>query len=371
VPTGSASPDFYGGERKGQNLYANSLVALRASTGRVVWHFQVVHHDLWDYDVPAQPTLVTVNRGGQAIPAVAQATKMGHLFLLHRETGAPLFPVEERPVPPSTVPGEQAWPTQPHPTAPRPLVPRRLTAADAWGLTFWDRGRCRQRMERLRGGDIFTPPSTEGTMVFPGNAGGTNWGSVAVDPGRGLLLVNTTRLAHVITLIPREQYNAARAAQPKPEYGRQVGTPYAMRREALLSPLGIPCNPPPWGTLAAVELASGQVRWEVPLGTLRDLLPVPLPLAWGTPNMGGSITTATGLVFIGAAMDNYLRAFDVERGRELWRGRLPAGGQATPMTYRLRPDGRQLVVIAAGGHNRMGTTLGDAVVAFALPARPR
>jgi quinoprotein glucose dehydrogenase len=369
VPTGSASPDFYGGERKGQNLYTNAVVALRASTGEVLWHFQVVHHDLWDYDVPAQPVLVTMRRDGAVLPAVAQATKMGHLFFLHRDTGAPLFPVEERPVARSPVPGEETWPTQPFPTAPRPLVPQTLSAADAWGLTFWDRGRCRQRMATLRSDGIFTPPSVEGTIIFPGSAGGTNWGSVAFDPGREVVIVNTSRLAHVVTLIPRDRYNVARAEHRDGEYGRQAGTPYAMRREALLSPLGIPCNPPPWGTLASVEVASGRIRWEVPLGTIRDLMPLPIPIRWGTPNMGGPIATASGLVFIGAAMDRYVRAFDTDTGAELWKGRLPAGGQATPMTYRLRADGRQYVVIAAGGHSRMGTKLGDYVVAFALPAK--
>jgi quinoprotein glucose dehydrogenase len=273
-------------------------------------------------------------------------------------------------VPASTVPGEQAWPTQPFPTAPPPLVPQKLGAEDAWGVTFWDRRRCREKMTKLRSEGIFTPPSTEGTIIFPGNAGGTNWGSVAFAPERGLLVVNTSRVAHVVTLIPRDRYEAARAADRKAEFGPQRGAPYGMRREALLSPLGMPCNPPPWGTLAAVDVTTGTVRWQVALGTIRDLAPVPLPIRWGTPNMGGPITTAGGLVFIGAAMDNYLRAFDVDTGRELWRGRLPAGGQATPMTYRLRADGRQFVLIAAGGHNRLGTKLGDSVVAFALPVPP-
>jgi quinoprotein glucose dehydrogenase len=367
VPTGNASPDFYGGERHGLDFYSSSLVALRASTGEVVWHFQMVHHDLWDYDVPAQPTLVTVRRDGQEIPAVAQATKMGHLFLLHRETGQPLFPVEERPAPQGGVTGEEISPTQPFPTAPPPLIPQTLTPNEAWGLTPWDRGKCREQISRLRSEGIFTPPSLQGSIIFPGDAGGTNWGSVAFAPEQGLLLVNTSRIAHVVQLIPRADYAAAKAANPDVEISPQTGTPFGMRREVLLSPLGIPCSAPPWGTLAAVDLATGAVRWEVPLGTLRDFLWIPLPLRWGTPNMGGPITTASGLVFIAAAMDNYLRAFNMETGEELWKGRLPAGGQATPMTYRLRENGKQYVVIAAGGYGRMGTKLGDYVVAFALP----
>jgi quinoprotein glucose dehydrogenase len=365
VPTGSASPDFYGGERKGANQWANSVVALRAGDGSLAWAYQVVHHDLWDYDVPAQPTLVRVRRDGRDIPAVAQATKMGMLFLLDRETGAPLFPVEERPVPKSDVPGEETSPTQPFPTLPPPLVPQRLTPEDAFGLTPWDRGKCRDAIARLRNEGIFTPPSLQGTLVFPGNGGGTDWGSVAFDPRSGLLYVNTNRVAHVITLIPRDQLEAARTTAPKAEFGKMLGTPYAMKREVLLSPFDIPCNPPPWGTLAAVDLATGKVKWESTLGTTRDIAPVPISIAWGTPNMGGPIVTAGGVVFIGAAMDDYLRAFDAASGAELWKGRLPAGGQATPMTY--RAGGKQYVVIAAGGHGRLTTRLGDSVVAFALP----
>jgi quinoprotein glucose dehydrogenase len=365
VPTGSASPDFYGGERKGANQWANSVVALRAADGSLAWAFQVVHHDLWDYDVPAQPTLVRVRRDGREVPAVAQATKMGMLFLLDRETGAPLFPVEERPVPRSDVPGEETSPTQPFPTLPLPLAPQRLAPDDAFGLTPWDRGKCRDAIAQLRNEGIFTPPSLRGTLVFPGNGGGTDWGSVAFDAKSGLLYVNTSRVAHVVTLIPRDQLETARAAAPKTEFGKMLGTPYAMKREVLLSPFGIPCNPPPWGTLAAVDLASGKVKWEVTLGTTRDIAPVPIAIGWGTPNMGGPIVTAGGVVFIGAAMDDYLRAFDAATGAELWKGRLPAGGQATPMTY--RAGGKQYVVIAAGGHGRMTTRLGDTVVAFALP----
>lgn len=365
VPTGSASPDFYGGERKGENRWANSVVALHAKDGRFAWGFQVVHHDLWDYDTPAQPTLVTVKRNGETIPALVQATKMGHLFVLDRRSGASLFPVEERPVPRSDVPGEAAWPTQPFPVKPAPLVPQTLRPEDAWGITPWDRAKCREKIAALRSDGIFTPPSLQGTILFPGNAGGSNWGSVAFDPGSGLVYANTSRVPHVVKLIPRADYEAFRAGNPGKEISPMAGTPFAMMRDVLLSPFMIPCNPPPWGTLAAIDLADGEKRWESVLGTTRDIAPLPISMPWGTPNQGGPVVTAGGVVFIGAAMDDYLRAFDAATGEELWKGRLPAGGQATPMTYRI--GGRQYVVIAAGGHGRMTTTLGDAVVAFTLP----
>jgi quinoprotein glucose dehydrogenase len=373
VPTGSASPDFFGGVRKGSNVYANSVVALRAKTGEVAWHFQAVHHDLWDYDVPAQPLLVDLPVGGERVPVVVQVTKMGHVFVLHRDTGAPVYPVEERPVPASRVPGEEAWPTQPFPTRPPPLHPTQLSPdAEAFGLTPWDRGICRDRLAELRHEGMFTPPDLDWTLAYPSNAGGSNWGSAAFDPVRNLLVLNQTLVPFAVKLIPRERFEAEKQAARESgdeltEFAAQEGTPYGMARRPVLGPLGVPCNRPPWGTLLAVDLATGEKRFEVPLGTVRDLAPLPIPIRWGTPNLGGPLLTASGLVFIGAAMDDYLRAFDVGSGEELWKGRLPAGGQATPMTYRLREDGRQFVVIAAGGHGKLGTTLGDTVVAFALP----
>jgi len=371
VPTSSPSPDYFGGERLGSNRYANSVVALRASTGKLVWHFQAVHHDLWDYDVPAQPVLTTVRRDGREVPAVVQATKMGHLFVLNRETGVPLFPVEERPVPVSDVPGEEASPTQPFPLLPAPLAAQRLRPEDAWGVTPWDRGRCRDRIASLRNEGIFTPPSLQGTLMFPGNAGGSNWGSVAIDPGRRLVVLNQTNLAFVVRLIPRERFAKEKAVGPGAlslrEFAPQEGTPYALVREPLQSPLLLPCNPPPWGTLAAVSLDDGAIRWQVPLGSAPDRIPVSLPIRPGLPNLGGPIATAGGVVFVAAAMDGQLRAFDVDTGEELWSDRLPAGGNATPMTY-VGPSGRQFVVIAAGGHGKLGTRRGDWVVAYALPA---
>jgi quinoprotein glucose dehydrogenase len=368
VPTGSPSPDFYGGERKGSNLYANSVVALRASTGKVVWWFQGIHHDLWDYDIASQPTLLTLRRDGAEIPAVAMTTKVGHLFVLHRETGKPLFPVEERSFPKSDVPGEEAAPTQPVPTTLPLLAPQGLRAEDAWGATPTDRDWCRDRIKSLRSEGVFTPPSLQGTLVFPGNVGGVAWGGAAFDPARQWLVVNTNRLVTVVKLVPRADLKAARAATTgdrlSGEFGTQSGTPYAMYREILASPSRLPCNAPPWGTLAAIDLVSGAKRWEVPLGAFE--LPGGGDPILGSPNLGGPMVTAGGLVFIAAAMDGYLRAFDVESGAELWKSKLPAGGQATPMTFGL-PNGKQYVVIAAGGHGKLGTPLGDSVVAFALP----
>lgn len=366
LPTSCPSPDFYGGMRRGDNLYSNSVVALHASTGKVAWYFQVVHHDIWDYDVPAQPVLVNVRRGNREIPAVVVATKMGHIFVLNRETGKPLFPVEERRVPQGAAPGEELSPTQPFPVLPPPLDPETLTAADVWGITEDDRRACREQIASLRSEGIFTPPSLQGSVIYPGNIGGVAWGGISIDPQHSIAIANTNRFPFIITLIPRDRYAAEKKANPNADITPQTGTPYAMRRDILRTRAGVLCNPPPWGTLSAVDLLNGKVRWQVPLGTIPSLAQVPGSSAWGSPSLGGSIVTAGGLIFIAATMDQYLRAFDMETGKELWKGALPAGGQATPMTYQ-GSDGKQYVVIAAGGHGRLGTTPGDYVIAFALP----
>ena len=363
VPTGSPSPDFYGGLRPGANRHANSVVALRTSTGEVVWSFQTVHHDLWDYDVAAQPALVTVTRDGRSVPAVAQATKMGSLFLLHRETGEPLFAVEERPVPQTDVPGEETASTQPFPTLPRPLMPQgRLTPDDAWGQTEDDLEECRALLRRYENRGIFTPPSLRGTVMYPGNGSGTNWGSVAYDPEREWLVLPTSRFATLVQLVPRDSLEGERALADASgmdfEFGEQRQTPYAMKRRTLLSSTGVPCNTPPWGMLAAVDLATGEVRWEVPIGEYDGQ-------TIGLPNSGGPMVTAGGLVFLGATMDNRLRAFDIESGEVLWNTELPLSAIATPMTYALA--GKQYVVVAVGGHGKMGLPTGDYVMAFALP----
>jgi quinoprotein glucose dehydrogenase len=367
APTGNAAPDYFAASRHGLDHFSSSTVALDAATGAVRWRFQTVHHDVWDYDVPAQPTLVDLPVGGRSVPAVVQATKMGHVFLLHRETGEPIYPVEERAVPASDVPGETLSPTQPFPTHPGPLHPARLTPAEAWGFTPWDRGRCAEIIAGLRSEGLFTPPSLGGSIEFPSPAGGPNWGGVSIDPARHLMYVNQIHLAAVVKLIPRAEYDAldkTRYAYPNELYP-QVGTPYAVARTPLLSPLGSPCNPPPWGTFTAVDLASGQTLWSSRLGTTRDQAPFPIWLPLGAPNLGGSIVTAGGVAFIGATTDKFLRGFDAASGAEIWTRRLPFTASATPMTYRLRPDSRQFLVIAAGGHG--WSEPGDALLAFALP----
>ncbi len=368
VPTGNASPDCFGANRRGLDYYSSSTVALDADSGEVVWRFQTVHHDVWDYDVPAQPTLYDFPGPEGPIPAVVQATKMGHIFLLDRATGAPLFPVEERPVPQGGVPEETLSPTQPFPTHPPPLHPATLTPDDAWGFTPWDRSQCAEIIAAHRSDGIFTPPSTEPSIQYPGTAGGPNWGGVSIDPVNHRLFVNQMRVPATVELLTQAEYEEL-AASGEVVYPEELypmdGTPYAVRRGPLLGPLGAPCNPPPWGTLTAVDLVSGEVLWESTLGTTRDQAPFPLWFALGAPNLGGSIVTAGGLVFIGATTDKFLRAFDAQSGEEIWSARLPYTANATPLSYRLRPDGKQYVVIAAGGHG--WSEPGDAVMAFALP----
>jgi quinoprotein glucose dehydrogenase len=373
VPTGNVQVDLYGGDRggferleNGRDYYSSSVVALEAATGHVAWHFQTVHHDIWDYDVPSQPVLFDWLGQQGSVPALVQPTKQGHLYVLNRVTGEPLVPVEERPVPQDgAVAGEYLSPTQPFPANDAFIVRKpTLTEADMWGFTPWDRAKCRETFRKYRSEGVYTPPSTQGTITYPNNMGVMNWGSVSIDAERGLLLVNTSHIATITQMIPREEADArmARGEFLLP----QAGTPYAFTWIPLLSPWGAPCNRPPWGTLVAIDLAHRTRAWEVTLGTTRDLAPFPFWFELGTPNIGGPITTASGLTFIGATTDNYLRAFDSATGKELWKGRLPAGPQATPMTYRLEKDGKQFVVIAAGGHRVLGSTPGDYLVAFSL-----
>lgn len=363
IPTGNPAGDYYGGERDGMDHYGSAVVALNAETGELVWHFQTVHNDIWDYDVASQPVLFDFPGPEGPIPALVQATKMGMLFVLNRETGEPLFPIEERPVPQGGPAPEAVSATQPFPVLPEPLHPHVLTEEDMFGFAWFDKRACIELFRSLNYEGLYTPVSTEPTLVYPGFMGGSNWGSVSWDPIRKLLLANVTRVPAVIQLIPRE---IAEADDFNERVEPQLGTPYAVQRRPMLSPLGAPCNRPPWGVLAAIDMTTGKKVWEVPLGTSRDLAPFPLWMKLGVPNSGGSLTTASGLTFIGAATDSYLRAFSTETGDELWKHRLPAGGHATPMSYQLA-NGKQYVVIAAGGNKHLGSRMGDAIVAYALP----
>ncbi|MEP6715730.1 MAG: pyrroloquinoline quinone-dependent dehydrogenase [Terriglobia bacterium] len=355
VPTGSPSPDYFGGERRGNNQYANSVVALDGRTGRVVWSFQTVHHDLWDYDVASPPALITSK--GKA--AVAVGSKTGNLFILDRLTGKPVFGVEERAVPQSDVPGEESSPTQPF-----PLLPAHLgtTKMELWGATEEDREWCGNAVAQLRNDGMFTPPSIKGSLLFPGNIGGMAWGGVAFDKVGATLFVPYNRLAAVARLVPRGELSAAEKARPEWETGQQKGTPYGMQRVFFTTPKASPCTAPPWGVMAAIDANTGRLKWEVPIGNVPWAGDHP---GWGSPALGGPIVTAGGLVFLGATFDPYLKAYDTATGRELWKGALPASARATPMTF-VAANGVQYVVIAAGGHDVPGERPDDSLVAFAL-----
>ncbi len=368
VPMGNPSPDHYGGaERGNMDYYGSSVVALDAATGAVKWHFQTVHHDLWDYDVAAQP-VAYLAKGG--VPAIIQPTKVGMLFLLNRQDGTPLFPVEERPVPQSTVPGEHSSPTQPFTTKPTPLLPATLTHDSVWGVTFYDKHQCQKLFDALDYQGPFTPPSLKGILELPGLGGGINWGSVSVDPARHRMIANVQMLPFTIKLVPRDQVkDANHPSSDLVGFGPQAGVPYAVARAPFLSPWGTPCIPPPWGKLVSIDLDTGDVLWEKTLGNLNANPKAPVVgkfFNWGTPNLGGSLQTASGLIFIGATMDQYFRAIDSDTGEELWRADLPFAAQSTPITYRATPNGKQYVVIAAGGHGALGVTPGDALVAFTV-----
>lgn len=364
LPTTSPSPDFYGGLRPGDNRYANSVVALDGQTGEVQWSFQTVHHDVWDYDVPAQPGLYSVWKDGNLHDVVAQVTKTGFVFVLDRETGEPFLPIEERAVPQGAVDGEHLSPTQPFPVATPPIVPNTLTADDAFGITWFDKRLCKKMIEDSRVEGLFTPPSLQGTVLLPFTGGGANWGGAAYDPRRNLLVVNMSNMAHQIQLFAAESVSEMREIFHDQEIAPQEGAPFAMKRSMLMSPLGLPCTPPPWGVIAGVDLGTGKIVWRKTIGTTEDLSPAPA-MKLGTPSLGGPMIVAGGLVFIGATFDHYLRAFNVTNGDEVWSARLPAPGLATPMSYVWL--GRQYVVIYAGGYSRMDTELADHVIAYALP----
>lgn len=356
APTGAPTYDFYGGNRKGSNLFANTLLALDAATGERIWHYQTVHHDVWDYDLPAPPNLVRVVHEGRARDAVAQVTKTGFVFLLDRETGEPLFPIEERPVPRSDVPGEEAWPTQPFPTKPPPFARQGITKEDLTDRSPETHAHALEMFEKHRSEGLFTPGSAEGTLMLPGFLGGANWGGAAFDPATGRLFVSASNFPSIVTL-------QKAAGEADPAYVAR-GDPHFVDQD------GYPAIKPPWGTLTAIDLNAGGIAWQVPLGTYPMLAERGQPPT-GTLNLGGAIVTAGGLVFVGSTMDGRFRAFDEATGEMLWEAKLPTGGTALPATYDV--DGKQYVIVAAGGGVGMRgarpieTPPGSAYVAFALP----
>lgn len=373
VPTGNTSPDYYGGHRNGSDYYSSSIVALSQITGEVKWHFRAVNHDIWDFDIPSQPTLYDFMFNGKIVRALAQTTKMGHVFLLNRETGEPIFPVEDKPVPQGAIFGDYTAPTQPFPTKPKSLMNLDFNEDDIWGLTPFDRGACRKKFKELKYEGIYTPSSEEGSIHFPGSFGGHNWGGPALDPVNKKLIVNTLHMASIVKLIPREKCGQAEVDRQKKRLDRRFsfiepskGTPFCNQRWlGFFSPLAIPCTPPPWGTLASIDLISGDVDWQVPLGTTRDLAPFPVWFIKGVPNIGGPLVTDTGLIFIAATTDFYIRGFDLNSGDVVWKHRLPTAAHASPMSY-ISQNNEQYIVVAAGGSPVLATPPGDYVIAYKI-----
>lgn len=377
LPTTSASVDFYGGERPGDNLYTSSVVALRGSTGEVAWHFQIVHHDVWDYDLPTPGMLIDYPHEGKLVPALVQNTKQGLIFIFDRETGEPLVPIEERPTPQEgAVASERLSPTQPFPVGMPSVTSLSFTPDDAWGFTFIDRWLCKRQAEKLLTGPIYTPPSEQGTVYQPAPSGGPNWGGGAYDPSSHIMVVPSNTVPLIVTLQKREDFTAELPKEVKVHADTDIdltagftfdnsGSAYVTTIKPFLSPLGAPCSAPPWAKLTAVDLVKKEIVWEVPLGSIEHLSPVPLPWELGTPGGGSLLATAGGVTFIGFATDNRFRAFNTLTGELLWTQELPSSANSTPVSYEYK--GEQYLVVAAGGHTMWGTTVGDSVFAFKLP----
>ncbi len=372
LPMGVTTPDIWGGNRTPeQERYASSILALNATTGKLAWSYQTVHHDLWDMDMPAQPTLADItDKNGNTVPVIYAPAKTGNIFVLDRRDGKLVVPAPEKPVPQGAAKGDYVTPTQPF--SELSFRPKKdLSGADMWGATIYDQLVCRVIFHKLRYEGIFTPPSEQGTLVFPGNLGMFEWGGISVDPARQVAIANPMALPFVSKLMPRGPGNPMEP--PKDAQGTgseagiqpQYGVPYGVTLNPFLSPFGLPCKQPAWGYISALDLKSNEVVWKKRIGTVRDSSPLPLPFKMGMPMLGGPISTAGNVLFIGATADNYLRAYNMSNGEKLWEARLPAGGQATPMTYEV--NGKQYVVISAGGHGSFGTKMGDYIVAYALP----
>ncbi len=372
LPMGVTTPDIWGGNRTPeQERYASSIVALNATTGKLAWSYQTVHHDLWDMDMPSQPTLADItDKNGNTVPVIYAPAKTGNIFVLDRRDGKLVVPAPEKPVPQGAAKGDYVTPTQPF--SDLSFRPKKdLSGADMWGATMYDQLVCRVIFHKLRYEGIFTPPSEQGTLVFPGNLGMFEWGGISVDPNRQVAIANPMALPFVSKLMPRGPGNPmeppkdAKGSGTETGIQPQYGVPYGVTLNPFLSPFGLPCKQPAWGYISAVDLKTNEVVWKKRIGTVRDSSPLPLPFKMGMPMLGGPISTAGNVLFIGATADNYLRAYNMSNGEKLWEARLPAGGQATPMTYEV--NGKQYVVISAGGHGSFGTKMGDYIVAYALP----
>ncbi|MDM7849866.1 glucose/quinate/shikimate family membrane-bound PQQ-dependent dehydrogenase [Pseudochrobactrum kiredjianiae] len=367
IPLGNQVPDQLGmGRSEAVEKYSSSITALDVNTGQVRWVRQTVHHDLWDMDVPAQPVLLDITKDGQAVPALVGPTKQGDIYVLDRRTGEPIIPVKEVAAPKGAIPEDFSAPTQP--LSGLTFNPSPLTEANMWGATMFDQLACRIQFRSLRYEGRYTPPSLQGTIVYPGNFGVFNWGSVAVDPKRQVMFGMPTYLAFTSRLVPADQIPPKGQDEKASEQGlnRNDGAPYGVFMGPFLSPLGIPCQSPPWGYVAGVDLRTGKIAYKHKNGTVEDMAPVPIPLKLGVPGIGGPMITAGGVAFLGAAVDDYLRAYDLTTGKQLWQTRLPAGGQSTPMSYTGK-DGKQYVLIVAGGHGSVGTKAGDYVMSYKLP----
>jgi quinoprotein glucose dehydrogenase len=366
IGLGNQSPDQLGAGRSAEvERFSSAVIALDVTTGKLRWDFQMVHHDLWDRDVPSQPSLIDLTIAGKQVPALVMPTKQGDVYVLDRRSGKPILPISESPVPASTVPGEFAAKTQPHSSL--SFMPPALAGKDMWGATPLDNLICRIELRRMTYDGPYTPPSTQRTLVYPGNLGVFNWGGVAVDPVRQIMVGTPALLAFTYQLVARPNATANIVSADSAEHWNENhGSAYAVKIGPFLSPIGLPCQVPPWGAIAGVDLRTGERVWMHRHGTVRDQMPdlLPIPFPMGVASLGGPLITAGGVVFYSGTLDNYLRAYDVTTGRKLWQRRLPAGGQATPMTYRIH--GRQMVVVAAGGHGSFGTTQGDTIMAYEL-----